>query len=216
MEICDTCSGEERGGVVEGHEVARGGHGVAGPGEGRASGRRAGEPAALYRVSASLPATSMSTIVQHFFRSQYRCQNVWALVPTWRRCPGWRGAACWAAAWRPAARARGRGARAWGACQVWPWGGVIKLTRGQGQIQGVILLCAFSKYSSQYRYQNWRTLGTSAALGFVKNCCFSLIYKVFIAAFNLYNPAYLSLLYNIYLAFLWRVYLKQFTEKLAT
>ena len=76
MEICVTCSGEERGGVVEGHEVARGGHGVAGPGEGRASGRRAGEPAALYRVSASLPATSMSTIVQHFFRSQYRCQNV--------------------------------------------------------------------------------------------------------------------------------------------
>ena len=62
METCVTCSGEERGGVVEGHEVARGGHGVAGPGEGGASGRRAGEPAALYRVSRALPATSMSSI----------------------------------------------------------------------------------------------------------------------------------------------------------
>ena len=62
METCVTCSGEERGGVVEGHEVARGGHGVAGPGEGRASGRGAGEPAALYRVSRALPATSMSSI----------------------------------------------------------------------------------------------------------------------------------------------------------
>ena len=71
METCVTCSGEERGGVVEGHEVARGGHGVAGPGEGGASGRGAGEPAALYRVSAALPATSMSTIVRHLFRSQY-------------------------------------------------------------------------------------------------------------------------------------------------
>ena len=54
-----TCSGEERGGVVEGHEVARGGHGVAGPGEGGATGRSAGEPAALYRVSRALPATSI-------------------------------------------------------------------------------------------------------------------------------------------------------------
>ena len=62
METCVTCSGEERGGVVEGHEVARGGHGVAGPGEGGASGRGAGEPAALYRVSRALPATSMSSI----------------------------------------------------------------------------------------------------------------------------------------------------------
>ena len=62
METGVTCSGEERGGVVEGHEVARGGHGVAGPGEGGASGRGAGEPAALYRVSRALPATSMSSI----------------------------------------------------------------------------------------------------------------------------------------------------------
>ena len=40
---------------------------------------------------------------------------------------------------------------------------------------------------------------------FCLNSCFSLIYKVFIAAFNLYNPAYLSLFYNIYFAFLSRV-----------
>ena len=36
------------------------------------------------------------------------------------------------------------------------------------------------------------------------NCCFSLIYKVFMVAFNLYNPEYLSLLYNIYFTFLLR------------
>ena len=33
-------------------------------------------------------------------------------------------------------------------------------------------------------------------------------------AFNLYNPEYLSLLYNIYFTFLWRVYLKQDSGKL--
>ena len=45
------------------------------------------------------------------------------------------------------------------------------------------------------------------------NCCFSLIYKVFMGAFNLYNPEYLSLLYNIYFTFLFRGVFKKVSRK---
>lgn len=140
-------------------------------------------------------------------------RSAWCSL-TLRSCPGWRGETCWAGAWRPGAMGRGRGGLAWGACQVWheswswhntsPGADIQALGSRQTGFGKKHVVCSFIGSCC------WTIQSLSKS---EPNCCFSLIYKVFMGAFNLYNPEYLSLLYNIYFTFLFRGVFKKVSRK---